>query len=84
MVATLEHAPSDALATTLGRAQLIERITTFNPTATAAFLENFDDAALTLYLEHLHSKLGDTDRRTPWVRPGDTRAILFREPRDAD
>jgi len=85
MVATLEESPQGpALATTLGRSHLIERITTLNPTATWAFLGKFSDEALALYLEHLHAKIETDDPRKPWSRPGDTPAIMWREARDED
>ena len=84
MVATIEHpsTPHGPLATVLTREQLIERIAEFNPTASAEFLSTFNDAALALYLEHLHAKLRDADPTTPWVRPGDTPGIWWREARD--
>ena len=49
--------------------QLIEAIRSFNPSATVAFLEQFDAPAL----EQYHARLADTQRRQPqitaWVRP---------------
>jgi len=84
MVATLDAParPEGSLATVLTRAQLVESIWIFNPTASAAFLDRFDDAALALYLEHLHAKLGSDDPTTPWIRPGDTPSIIWHEARD--
>jgi len=85
MVAPLENTPAGpALATTLGRTHLVDRITTLNPTATWEFLARFSDGALALYLEHLHAKIETDDPRRPWSRPGDTPAIMWREARDAD
>lgn len=83
MVATLESSTPGSIVTVLGRTQLIERITAFNPTATPEFLCEFDDAALALYLEHLHAKLVETDTKKTWSRPGDTPAIVWREAHDA-
>ncbi len=71
---------SEPLATTLSRAQLMERIAALNPTATSVFMSRFTDSALALYLEHLHAKLVDTDITRPWRRPGDTPAIWNFEP----
>lgn len=84
MVATLDApaGPDGNLATVLTRAQIVESIWAFNPTATTAFLDRFDDAALALYLEHLHAKLGSDNPNTPWLRPGDTPGILWHEARD--
>jgi hypothetical protein len=86
MVATVEsNGPGGgALATTLGRSQIIDRILGFNPSASVEFLMGFDDRALALYLEHLHAKLELDDPRRPWRRPGDTAAIRWCEARDAD
>ena len=83
MVATLETPSPGTLTTVLGRPQLIERITAFNPTASPEFLCEFDDGALALYLEHLHAKLSEPDSKKTWSRPGDTAAIVWREAHDA-
>ncbi|MDB5325751.1 MAG: hypothetical protein JWM57_1320 [Phycisphaerales bacterium] len=53
----------------MDKRQLIEAIRQFNPSATIAFLEQFDAPAL----EQYHARLADTQRRAPqinaWVRP---------------
>ena len=51
--------------------QLIEEIRQFNPTATAEFLQQFEDEALEQYLEHLQAakerRDGFAARVFPWV-----------------
>jgi hypothetical protein len=53
----------------MDKRQLIETIRAFNPSATIAFLEQFDADAL----EQYRARLADTQRRAPqiaaWVRP---------------
>lgn len=66
----------------LSRSQLIERIITHNPTASVAFLEDFSEAALRNYLDHLLSSQIPRGRLARWVRPGDTPGIVMAEPRD--
>lgn len=93
MLATLEHT---ADSTTLGeirvaptvnvprsklsREHLIDGIIAINPTATVAFLNRFPDAALRGYLDHLLSAQEPRGRSAAWVRPGDSPAIVVREP----
>ena len=53
----------------MDKRQLIEAIRQLNPSATIAFLEQFDAAAL----EQYRARLADTQERAPkiaaWVRP---------------
>lgn len=53
----------------MDKRQLIEAIRQFNPSATVAFLEQFDAPAL----EQYRARLADTQRRQPqisaWVKP---------------
>lgn len=53
----------------MDKRQLIEAIRELNPSATVAFLEQFDGPAL----EQYRARLADTQRRAPqiaaWVRP---------------
>lgn len=57
----------------LTREQVVDRIITINPTATADFLNRFRDQSLELYLERLSSA---TRRGASWVRPQETPAIM--------
>ena len=59
----------------LGREQVIARIIGRNKTASAAFLDQFSDAQLRFYLDHL--RIVDQPRHLAiaWHRPGDTPAI---------
>lgn len=68
-------------ATLLSSEQLVERIQQINPTAGAEFLARFRPEALSLYLAHLRS-VKDAARgpEAGWVRPGDTPAMMVREP----
>ena len=53
----------------LARRNMIEQIIALNPSATAGFLEQFDDAALSQYLDHLHVAHQPRGRDARWVRP---------------
>jgi hypothetical protein len=66
----------------LTRSQTIERIITHNPTASIEFLEDFSEAALRSYLDHLVSAQVPRGPLARWVRPGDTPGIVMAEPRD--
>ena len=48
--------------------QLIEEIRQLNPTATAHFLQQFEDEALAQYLEHLQAAKERRVRIATWVR----------------
>lgn len=65
-----------------GAGALIERIQSLNPTATAERLAGFDAPALRLYLEHLLFQRTPRGTSRSWDRPGDTAAIVTREPVD--
>jgi hypothetical protein len=66
----------------LTREQVVDRIITINPTATAAFLNRFKQESLSKYLEHLVSASTPRGRNARWERPGDTPAIMGREAGD--
>ncbi len=72
--AKLELAPS-VESSELVRPQVIARIIELNPTASAAFLDQFSDNQLRYYLDHL--RIAEIPRHSarPWVRPGDSHAI---------
>lgn len=53
----------------MNKRQLIEEIRTFNLTARAQFLAQFDEAALRQYLEHLQIAQKKRVKVTTWVRP---------------
>ncbi|MBX3357246.1 MAG: hypothetical protein KF745_02340 [Phycisphaeraceae bacterium] len=61
---------------TLTRPQIVDRILSMNPSATAGFLDRFTDRALSVYLDHLVSAQRPRGRDAVWERPGDTPAIL--------
>lgn len=66
----------------LSREHLIDGIIAMNPTATVTFLSRFSDTDLRGYLDHLLSAQEPRGRSAAWVRPGDSPAILVREPLD--
>jgi len=64
----------------LSREQMIDRIRALNPGATPDYLGHFETPALALYLDHLN--VTSEPRGTIWRRPGDTPAIVTRNPQD--
>jgi hypothetical protein len=62
----------------MSKQQLIEAIRKQNRSATETFLIDFDESALTNYLNHLtfrHTPRGDG---SVWVRTGETPAVVVR------
>lgn len=83
MVSDATRSDSESLfrqARRLSREQMIEQIRAMNPGASHEYLERFQTPALSLYLEHLN--VTQEPRGTVWNRPGDTPAILTRNPRE--
>lgn len=58
------------------RESVIAQIIAANPTATAAFLNQFTDEQLWLYLSHLVASQAPRGREAVWQRPGDSPAVL--------
>lgn len=56
-------------AMSLQRRQLIEQIASLNPSATPDFLDQFEDTALTDYLNHLAVAHQPRGRDARWIRP---------------
>jgi hypothetical protein len=52
----------------MNKRQLIDDIRTLNPTAQAAFLEQFDERALRQYLEHLKAAQSKLVHIHGWAR----------------
>lgn len=67
---------SPNLSTRLTREQVVDRIITINRSASPAFLERFADPQLRHYLDHLTHT--EQRRNIPWVRTGETPAIVGR------
>ena len=63
-------------STRLTREQVVDRIITINRSASPAFLERFAEPQLRHYLEHLTHT--EQRRDVPWVRRGETPAIVGR------
>ncbi len=74
--------PMGTVETRLSRDQVIDRIVRINTSATASFLEKFETASLKRYLDHLDVAKGPRGRRSGWIRPGDSRAIMTYESQD--
>jgi hypothetical protein len=77
-----EPLESSSQPSRLTREQVVDRIIMINPTATAQFLDRFRDESLEKYLDHLVVASGPRGRNSRWLRPGDSPAIVGREPRD--
>ncbi|MEQ9096092.1 MAG: hypothetical protein RIE32_07500 [Phycisphaerales bacterium] len=69
------HSPGPS--TRLTREQVVDRIITINRSASPAFLERFAEPQLRHYLEHL-THTTDERPNVPWVRRGETPAIVGR------
>lgn len=68
----------------LTREQLIDRIQSYNATASADYLVHFSIGALGRYLDHLIAASEPRGPGARWTRPGDTRAIQRFIPADGD
>ncbi len=79
---TSEQPESSSSSSRLTREQVVDRIITINPTATAQFLARFRDESLEKYLDHLVVASGPRGRHSRWERPGDSPAIFGREAQD--
>lgn len=66
----------------LSREQLIDRIQSLNPTASAEYLGRFGEQSLSLYLDHLLALCEPRGRMARWLRRGETRAIQCFVPAD--
>lgn len=60
--------------------QLVDQITTVNPTASPEFLARFTAANLANYLRHLLCAQEPRGRTARWIRPQETPAIMGWEP----
>ena len=67
---------SPGSATRLTREQVVDRIITINRSASPAFLERFAEPQLRHYLDHLTHT--EQRRNVPWIRRGETPAIVGR------
>jgi hypothetical protein len=56
----------------LNREAVIDRILTLNPSASAVFLDQFEDDALSQYLDHLSVAASPRGPQNRWVRDGRT------------
>jgi hypothetical protein len=79
---TSEPLESSSTSSRLTREQVVDRIITINPTATAAFLDHFSEVSLGKYLDHLVAASGPRGRHSRWERPGDSPAIWGRVSQD--
>lgn len=58
------------------KGQLIDEIRSLNPTAAGAFLDQFDEAALSTYLLRLREASVHAPRITGWTPAGATVAVV--------
>ena len=65
----------DGTLTRLSREQIIQQIQAANPTATASYLEQFENYSLALYLERLTKLSEPRSGKSFWVRQNETPAI---------
>ncbi len=65
----------------LDRARVLDLILSANRTVAREYLDQFEDHALRLYLDHLESANRPRGRESSWPRPGDTPGIIARESR---
>jgi len=79
---TSESLESASSPSRLTREQVVDRIISINPTATANFLERFSEDSLEKYLSHLVIASGPRGGHSRWMRPGDSPAIMGRVPQD--
>ena len=62
------------------KAQIIDAIQQVNQSARRDWLNRFAAPALRRYLDHLQLTLEPRGRASIWVRPGDTHALITRQP----
>ncbi|MBL4697374.1 MAG: hypothetical protein JKX70_00930 [Phycisphaerales bacterium] len=62
----------------LSREQVVDQIISINRSATAEYLEQFEQRSLDTYLDHLISSQQPRGRHARWDRPGDTPAMMSR------
>lgn len=68
----------DAPPAKLSRTQVVEQIISINHSATAQYLEQFEQRSLDTYLEHLIAVQQPRGPHARWDRPGDTPAMMSR------
>ncbi len=60
----------------LSREQTVEQIISINRSATAQYLDQFEQRSLDTYLDHLLNSQQPRGRHARWDRPGDTPAMM--------
>ncbi len=76
---TVGSAEQDLKTTSrLTREQVVDRITSLNPTATREFLDGFERAQLVHYMDHLTEAAKPRGREAKWRRPGDAPPMVWR------
>lgn len=64
----------------LSKAQIIDAIQQVNRQVGAEWLFHFEQDALRQYLDHLQITMEPRGAASRWTRPGDTTAIVTRQP----
>ena len=62
----------------LSREQVVDQIISINRSATAEYLQQFEQRSLDTYLDHLISSQQPRGQHARWDRPGDTPAMMSR------
>lgn len=62
----------------LSREQVVDQIISINRSATAEYLDQFEQDSLDTYLNHLISAQQPRGRHARWDRPGDTPVMMSR------
>jgi len=62
----------------LTRSQVVDQIISINHSATAHYLDQFEQKSLDTYLDHLLSSQQPRGRHAHWDRPGDAPSMMSR------
>ncbi len=62
----------------LSREQVVDQIISINRSATAEYLEQFEQRSLDTYLDHLLASQQPRGRNARWDRPGDAPSMMSR------
>jgi hypothetical protein len=62
----------------LSREQVVDQIISINRSATAEYLDQFEQKSLDTYLDHLLCSQQPRGKNARWDRPGDTPAMMSR------
>lgn len=78
-IQTQESNLPEAPPAKLSRSQVVDQIISINHSATAEYLEQFEQRSLDTYLAHLISAQQPRGPHARWDRPGDTPSMMGRQ-----